>query len=146
MIRRKFLKLACLGTAAAAVPAYGFVATSTKEAAVGLILNEFGYLKVDRKEVEQFADDFYEEYHGKNKNILYTQLQTKALHLVKARAADAEMVDLLARRFLASTDFFRNKMDLSKPVKYTGLYHPYKAPAPTLFPLSTTRLKQSDLI
>lgn len=133
MIRRKFLKLACLGTAVAAVPAYGFIATSTKEAAVGLILNELSYLKVDRKEVEQFVEDFHEEYHGKSKNKLYTQLQTKALHLVKARAEGSEMVDLLAHRFLASTDFFRNKMDLNKPVKYTGLYHPYKAPCANPF-------------
>lgn len=125
--------MAGLGAAVAAVPAYGFVSTSTEEAAVGLVLNELDYLKVDRKEVERFVEDFYEEYNARNRNPLYTEVKTKALYLVKSRAENSEMVDLLARRFLASTDFFRNKMDLSKPVTYTGLYHPYKAPCSNPF-------------
>lgn len=117
----------------AAVPAYGFVSTSTKEAAAGIILNELDYLKVDRKEVERFVEDFYREYNEKHKNTLYTQVQTKALYLVKSGAEDSELVSLLVYGFLASTDFFKNKMDLSKPVTYTGLYDPYKTPCANPF-------------
>lgn len=35
--------------------------------------------------------------------------------------------------FLISTDFFINKMDPQKPVKYTGIYDPYQRPCSNPF-------------
>ena len=131
MQRRKFLLLTGLGTALVAVPTFGFLATSAQEAAVDIVLNELDYLKIDRREAERFVADFYQNIK-KNKE-LYTQFRLRALSLFKVKADDSDMVELLTRNFIASSDFFINKMDESKPVRYLGLYNAYRTPCANPF-------------
>jgi hypothetical protein len=120
-----------LGTALVAVPTFGFLSTSSREAAVDIILNELNYLKIDRREVERFVADFYQNI--KRNKELYTQFRLKALSLFKVKAEDSDMVELLSRNFISSTDFFINKMDESKPVRYLGIYNAYRTPCANPF-------------
>ncbi len=131
MERRNFLRLTGLGVAVVAVPTFGFLASSPQEAAVNIVVNELEYLKIQRSEVERFVGEFYQNI--KRNKELYTQFRLRALSLFKVKADDSEMVDLLTRTFLSSTDFFMNKMDESKPVRYLGLYNAYRTPCANPF-------------
>jgi len=125
MKRRSFLKLGGLaGVALVAVPSLGFVSTSMKEAAVGIITKEFSYLKLDKKGVEQFVSDYY----GNQNGPLNTQLKLKSYYFLGVQSDRSGLVDDLTRRYIISTDFFLNKMDESKPVNYLGMYDPYTRP------------------
>ncbi len=131
MQRRNFLRLTGLGVALVAVPTFGFLASSPQEAAINIVLNQLDYLKINRREVERFVADFYQNM--KNNKELFTQFRLRALSLFKVKADDSEMVDLLTRTFLSSTDFFMNKMDESKPVRYLSLYNAYRTPCANPF-------------
>jgi hypothetical protein len=43
-------------------------------------------------------------------------------------ASQSGKVNQLLTAYLLSTDFFTNKMDESKTIKYVGLYNPYTRP------------------
>lgn len=129
MQRRKFLQLTGLGAAALALPGVGYSAISTEEAIAGILKNEFDYLKLDEKGVEQFVADFF-KFRGQGK---YVHIKARTLYLLKVKSPDSSLVDRLAREYILSTDFFINKMDESKTVKYIGLYDPHKRPCANPF-------------
>lgn len=129
MERRKFLKIAGVGVAAVAViPVIGYTALPFNDIAVNIILRECESLKIARIEAEKFVEDFYAQvFKGRdNKSILEFKLKLKSYYFANINSEQSEMVHSLVRNFLLSSDFFRNKMDESKPVKYVYLYDPYK--------------------
>ncbi|AHM63597.1 hypothetical protein D770_26770 [Flammeovirgaceae bacterium 311] len=129
MQRRKFLKLTGLSAVALAIPGVGMGAISTEQAIAGILKNEFDYLELDDKGLKQFVKDFLEfRGHGK-----YVHVKVRTLYLFRVKAAESSLVDRLAREYILATDFFINKMDESKTVKYIGLYDPYKRPCANPF-------------
>ncbi|MCC9165619.1 hypothetical protein [Pontibacter harenae] len=137
MLRRKFLKLSGLGALVVAAPTAGFASISLKDATVGSIINEFDYLQLDKKGVEQFVDDFlaYNFWNGSFKHTLVM----RAIYTTKTKSDRSvslfktNMLKTLADTYLLSTDFFSNNMDENKPLKYMGLYSPHLKPCANPF-------------
>ena len=127
MNRRFFLKLTGAGAALVALPAMGIAYISYNKAATGFILNELDYLKLEVSGVEQFVQDYAK---GKSDNYL---LKIRGLYMLDSSASKSKLVEELVKDYLLSTDFFRNRMDESKTIKYTGLYDPYKSPCANPF-------------
>lgn len=127
MNRRFFLKLTGAGAAMVVLPGMGFVYASYHQAAKGLILNELDYLNLDEEGVAHFVQDYAK---GKSDNYL---LKIRGLYMLRSSAGKSKIVEELVKDYLLSTDFFRNRMDESKTVKYLGLYDPYKTPCANPF-------------
>ncbi|RNI25594.1 twin-arginine translocation signal domain-containing protein [Rufibacter latericius] len=127
MNRRNFLRLTGLaGAAMVALPSLGFMSTSIKEAAIGVITKELSYLKLDRKGVEQFVDDYFKTHYINNS--LKTQINLKSCYYLGVNANDSRLLSKLVHNYITCTDFFINRMDESKTVKYMGLNKSYKMP------------------
>ncbi|WP_375418915.1 hypothetical protein [uncultured Hymenobacter sp.] len=131
MRRRNFLKIAGLGTAAIAVPAVAATSGSTVKATAGIILHEFRFLKLDQAGVEKFVEDYYQLTGGGS--TLTTKLKTKAYYLFKIDSERSQLVRTITTLYLLSTDFFQNRMDESRKVKYLGWYNPHKTPCANPF-------------
>ncbi|TXK52114.1 hypothetical protein FVR03_02295 [Pontibacter qinzhouensis] len=127
MKRRRFIKLSGLGaTGLAAIPSVGFVYTTIHDAAVGVICNELHYLNLDIAGVEQFVQDYYKA-HFINDD-LQVQLKMKTYYHLGVKSTDSYLVKELVYDYLAATDFFINKMDESKQVKYLGIVNRFSQP------------------
>lgn len=129
MQRRKFLTLLSLGVTAAVVPPIGFSSVSTKKAAVGIIMNEFSYLTLDEQGVERFI----EVYLRYDKYTPHLDMKLKSYYLLGIKSNRSSIIDSLVKKYLLSTDFFLNKMDESKTIKYIGFYNPYQSPCSNPF-------------
>lgn len=130
MRRRKFLQIAGLGAAAVAVPSISVYSASLEEATAGIILNQFGYLKINREGLAQFVTDYYK---ANGSTSLTMQLKTKFYYFFNVDPDRSKLVKDLATSYLLSTDFFQNRMDESKEVKYLGWRDPHKAPCANPF-------------
>jgi GTP cyclohydrolase FolE2 len=119
--------MAGVGAALVAIPAVGFISGSYEAAAKGLILNNLDYLKLDEVGLEQFVTDY-----SKNKTNNY-RIKVRSLYLMRSRADQSGIVAQMVYEYLHSTDFFRNKMDEQKPLKYVGMYNPYNMPCANPF-------------
>jgi hypothetical protein len=122
MKRRKFLVIAGLTGVAAAVTSFKFITTSFEDAAVALIKEELGFLKLDLQGVETFVKDY-----AHNKDRKY-RIAMRGYSFIGINATHSGKVNQLLTTYLLSTDFFTNRMDESKTVKYVGLYNPYLRP------------------
>ena len=131
MRRRSFLKIAGFGTAALALPVLGAYSVSVEEALAGIIHQEFHFLKLDPRGVRQFVADYF-RLTAANKQS-YMNLKTKAYYLFKIDSARSQLVRTLTTLYLLSTDFFQNRMDERREVKYLGWYNPYKTPCANPF-------------
>jgi hypothetical protein len=131
MRRRNFIKLTGLGAAIVAIPSLVFASTTPEEAVVGLIRNEFPYLQLDQKGVEQFAIDYYKA--NKKLSSFAVQLKMKTCYFAKLDRNQSELVSDVISKYLFATDFFLNKMDETKPVNYLGMFNPYKTPCANPF-------------
>jgi len=121
------------GTAMLAIPSFGYAFTSTEEAAAGIIENELKALGIitTRGDIELFVEDYFTE-HKMKENVTFG-LKLKSFYFLGVSSAKSYVVSELIKSFLLSTDFFMNKMDVSKPLKYTGIYSPYKKPCSNPF-------------
>ncbi len=129
MHRRKFLALSGLATAMASLPGVGYVATSAKGAAVSIIYRQLHYLNLDREGVEKFVDEhLYLELPSTT-----LELKLRTADLLGIKASQSYTVNNLTELYLLSSDFFRNKMDESKPVKFVAYYNPFKIPCANPF-------------
>jgi len=139
MRRRKFLQLTALGTVVLAVPSAVFATMSLKDAAVGFLINEYDYLSLDKKGVESFVDDFFAFDSYWNTSLKYNMVvKTSYATTLKSKHAarflkDDDMLKKLAESYLLSSDYFINKMNDSKPVKYVALYNPHLRPCANPF-------------
>ncbi|MBF9236507.1 hypothetical protein I2I05_03775 [Hymenobacter sp. BT683] len=131
MRRRSFLQLVGLGAAAVAVPAGVAYSASVEDALAGIILHEFHFLKIDRTGVDEFVADYYKRT-GANQQF-FLNVKTKAYYLLKIDSERSQLVRTLTTLYLLSTDFFLNRMDERKEVKYLGWYNPHKTPCANPF-------------
>ncbi len=122
MKRRKFLTVAGIGGAIAALASFKFFTTSFEHAAVALIKEDLDFLILDQEGVEKFV---YE--HAKNKNRIY-KLSLKGYQFLGVSSSRSGKIHQLVSNYLLSTDFFLNKMDETRIVKYVGFYSPYLRP------------------
>ncbi len=140
MRRRDFLKLSGITTfSLAALPSLGIVSVSTEEALAGLLVKEFDYLKLDLEGVKTFI----KEFTNANPYSMLELIKLRAFYLMDLKIHQSEMVTELAINYIKSTDFFLNRMDESRPVKYLGLYNPYRTPCAN--PFSTFYIPQEAI-
>lgn len=118
-----------LATALLAFPSLGYASVSLNEAAVGLILNEFDYLNLDQSGVEKFVEDYFRD----KPESLSSQMKIKSYYFLRLKSDRSRFVSELARKYLLSTDFFRNGMDERKLVSFVGVYNPYVSPCSSPF-------------
>jgi len=129
MKRRKFLTLSGIAAAVVALPAIGLVSTSVKDATAATIFNDFPYLKLDKEGVDKFVDALLIA----RPPTLAFKTKVRGAKLLGMKASKANLKFNVSQQYLLSTDFFRNKMDESKPVKFIGFYDPYQMPCSNPF-------------
>jgi len=129
MNRRKFLILSGVAVGGVAIPASIFFVSGTiKNYAVLFIEKELSYLKLEPGSVVKYVNDHFDET-----NNLVDRVKWKAMYYLGVTWKSSDQILELIKYYLLSTDFFINKMDESKMVKYLGLYSPYKSPVPNPF-------------
>ena len=129
--RRTFLRIAGLGAAAVGLSTISLYATSFEQTTVDLITNQFSFLKLDMAGVRQFAADYHASQDA-NKT-LYVRTKMRLYDLFKVDSDRSQLVRTITTLYLVSTDFFQNKMDESKIVRYRSLYNPHKTPCANPF-------------
>ncbi len=91
--------------------------------AVEVIISKLHFLSLDKEGVKTFVAD----YMRNADYLLQTKIRTA--YFLNLPGEQFKYWDELTDTYLLSTDFFRNKMDESKLVTYTGtIYNPYKTP------------------
>ncbi len=105
-----------------------FVSGSVKKYAALLIKKQLSYLKLETNSVETYVEDYFQ-----GNNDLMAKLRWKTMYYLGITWENSNTLKDLIKYYLLSTDFFINKMDESKNVKYLGLYSPYKSPVPNPF-------------
>ena len=127
MKRRRFLTIAGLGGLLAGVVSFKFVTTSYGEAMANLIKDELSFLKLDEQGLNQFISEISQSANTK------TRLIMKGYSFMGISASQSGRVNQLVTSYLLSTDFFINKMDETRVVKYIGLYDPHMRPCANPF-------------
>jgi hypothetical protein len=129
MKRRKFLLWTGIGVGAIILPSSLYVVSgSIKKYAVLLIERQLDYLKLEPGSVAKYVDDYF-----KDDNQTAARLKWKTIYYLHIHWERSDQLKELIKYYLLSSDFFINKMDESKTVRYLGLYSPYKSPLPNPF-------------
>lgn len=119
-----------MATGSVALPAsLYFLSPAINEHAVLLIKRELYYLKLEEGSVERYITDYFKNAN----NDLMTKLKWKTMYFMRIKPEQSTTFFELVKYYLLSTDFFINRADESKEVKYLGLYSPYKSPVPNPF-------------
>lgn len=122
MKRRKFLAIAGVGGVVAALASFKFITHPFGSVAKGIIKAELDYLTLDEEGLDKFVADY-----SKLKDRNY-KLTMKGYSLFGVNAARSGKVHQLVSAYLLSSDFFQNRMDEKRTIKYIGLYDPYTRP------------------
>lgn len=122
MKRRKFLTIAGVGGVVAALASFKFITHPFESVAKSIIKSELDYLKLDEDGLDKFVADY-----TKLKDRNY-KLTMKGYSLFGINSAKSGKVHQLVTAYLLSSDFFQNKMDEKRTIKYVGLYDPYSRP------------------
>jgi hypothetical protein len=122
MKRRKFLAIAGIGGVVAALASFKFITHPFESVAKGIIKGELDYLTLEEAGLEKFVAEY-----SKLKDRNY-KLTMKGYSLFGVNSARSGKVHQLVSAYLLSTDFFQNKMDETRTIKYVGLYDPYTRP------------------
>ena len=134
MKRRKFLTYLGVGAALTGVPAV-LVSSKTvyEKAIVSGLKNRFSYLKLEPNCLAQFAKAFIN--FQETQDYAYAQkVKIKLLSsYVTPGGKHSDIEDYVAENFLLSTDFFYNKMDATKEVKFVSLFNPQLRPCSNPF-------------
>jgi len=145
--RRQFIKLSIAGVATAGVAYVGIKAVTPFQKMIAEVLSaDLKELKINSEDIIKFSSKAAETnpwgYSGtKVKFIaLYHYLDKKWLPLPYKYKYVQYRADIVGR-FLLSTDFFKNKMDESKPINYLGtIYSPYNTTCSNPFTASYYKL------
>lgn len=116
--------------AAAAIPpaiinVHDFMSYSVQS----IIKRELYYLTIDSKGLAQFSTDYIE--FTKTFPVLRQQklrVNIASANFLKKNAQNSSTVERIVTGFLFSTDFFLNRMDEAKTIKYIGFHETNKAP------------------
>jgi hypothetical protein len=136
MKRRTFIKAGiALTTVAVAVAVFPSFRSTVKR----ILAKDTDALRLDPSSIDRFIDDAQREQYlntfSRVKRILIT-LHTYAGPLSGILPYANKYIQYrgqITGHFLLSTDFFRNRMDTSKAVEYTGFYNPYTQPCSNPF-------------
>lgn len=129
MNRRKFLILTGVSTGCIVIPASVYFFTGDVNAySCLLIKKQLHYLKLEEGSVEKYVSEYFN-----NSNDAVLRMKWKTMYYLNSTYEDSNTLKELIKYYLLSTDFFINKMDESKVIKYLGLYSPYKSPVPNPF-------------
>jgi hypothetical protein len=135
MERRKFFKYLGIGTGAVAVGGVLFYTNSTlKNLIVNVLTEDLSGMKVSEADIEKFANETSNSNPWGYSNMkikfisAYSKVDFKWLQLPYKTKYVQYRADIVGR-FLLSTNFFRNNMDESKEIIYSGMvYTPYNFP------------------
>lgn len=122
MKRRKFLVIAGVGTLISALASGKFLATSFEDSAEKIIRGELEFLKLDDAGLKAFVRDYAAVKDRKYKLIV------KSYVLLGIGPEQSGKIHQMVSTYMLSTDFFANKMDESRVIKYIAMYDPYLRP------------------
>ena len=122
MKRRKFLTIAGVGALITALASGKFLATSFEEFAEKIIRSELGFLKLDDAGLKAFVRDYAA---AKDRNY---KLIVKGYGLLGIGSEHSGKIHQMVSTYMLSTDFFANKMDERRVIKYVAIYDPYLRP------------------
>lgn len=129
MNRRKFIIIAGVTAGAVVVPSSYFIVNGTiQKYAALLIKDELSYLKLEEGSVEKYVNDYFSY-----SNDIFFKMKLKSMYYLNITWKNSNLIKELIKTYLLSSDFFINKMDENKVVRYLGLYSPYKSPVPNPF-------------
>lgn len=124
------MELAGIGGALALLPISIFFAVkSVEDIAVDLITKEFHYLNLDQEGVRKYAQDYLQ----KDKPGIAAGIKWRSYYVLNFNSNDSDNIKFLVTYYLLSSDFFINRMDESKTVRYMGINHQYTAPCSSHF-------------
>lgn len=128
MTRRELIKLLGISTIGCVVLPAGLLVASPgiKEHAADVIRRELHYLKLDPKGVDDFLNDYFKN-DGRNINQL---VRWKLYYFLGTDVKRSDNIFELVRTYLLSTDFFINRANVQREIKYIGLFNPYNNPMP----------------
>jgi hypothetical protein len=130
--RRRFLKMATVGSLVFVLPASVFISVkSAEDIACDLIVDELHYLKLNREGVRKYVQDYLRMDRG-----LISQLRWRSYYLLNFNSEDSDNIRYLVSYYLLSSDFFINRMDESKTVNYIGINHQYTSACASHFSYS----------
>ncbi len=136
MRRRTFLRLAGFATAGIAVG--GYIAFQNFEKfARKIIIKDTASLKLNPEEIDKFfkavseskfnvLDDLFPFHH--RQLLKWHYYIDNGLFTLPYRVNYNAYRNKIVMIFLLSTNFFKNRMDESKPVYFTSVYDPYQIP------------------
>src|SRR5687768_14313768 len=105
MKRRKFLALAGIGGAVAALASGKFFTTTFEYSAENLIKKELHFLALDDQGVKNFVKEY-----SKVRDRSY-KLSIRGYSLLGIKASQSGKIHQLVSSYLLSSDFFINKLD-----------------------------------
>ena len=100
---------------------------------ISIIRKKLNYMRIDKSELKEFADDFQNTLSAKQRMIggwagmlrpLYSIVDIYKVTPYSDKFKGFE--EYAITTFLLSSDFFKNGADLSRKVKYIALYNPYE--------------------
>lgn len=122
MKRRKFLTIAGLGALITALASGKFLATSFEDVTEQIIKSELEFLKLDDAGLKAFVRDYSAVKDRKYKLIV------KSYGLLGIGPEQSGKIHQIVSTYMLSTDFFANKMNESRVIRYIALYDPYLRP------------------
>ena len=99
-----------------------FLLTTFEDSVVQTIRNELSFLNIEEEHLYAFAKDYAA---GKSRTY---KLIVKGYGLLGIGVNQSGKIHYMVSSFLLSSDFFQNKMDEKRPIRYVGLYDPYRRP------------------
>lgn len=139
MKRKTFIGLAAVVAAGAAAGGYIFF-ENFEDLARKIIRKDTASLKIDPAEMDKFfkavkdAGTWDKVFTNAHKQLVkwHYRIDNGLFDLPYATNYKVYRSKIVGT-FLLSTDFFTNKMDTSKPVRFTTLFDPYKRPCSSPF-------------
>lgn len=129
MQRRKFVWMTAGGIALSFISLSGlFASRSFKKVVYNILVEDLKGLQVSEASIKQYLEDAEAEYYwgftnGKKQFVkAHYNIPLPLPYSVKYK----HFRTIIVGTFLLSTDFFINKMDVTKQINYLAYYNPYK--------------------
>ena len=122
MKRRRFLTIAGLGALIGAVASDKFMTTTIESSTARLIKEELAFLQLDDDGIRAFTRDYAKIKRQEFKVIV------KGYTFLGIGSSQSGKIHHIVSTYLLSSDFFINKMDEKRVIKYVALYDPYRRP------------------
>jgi len=128
--------VAGIGGIIGAIASVKFSFTTFEDSVVNTIKRELSFLDIKEEDVYSFAKDYAA---GRNRTY---KLIVKGYGMLGIGVNQSGKIHQMVSTFLLSSDFFQNHMDEKRPIRYVGLYDPYRRPC--AHPFSSLQNKGAD--